>query len=259
MLLSSLQRIERALTQVDVPEVTGPLEEWPEYQLLVQCNKFLVSIDDELHDIFNYLLNAYKKRFPELSSILPTPNDYVRAVKVIQNNTDYHSLDFSAFLSPSTVMVLQVSLSSSAGILLTKDELEDVMDGITAWENLQKHREELIQFMESRMSFLAPNLSYLLGTRVASQLIGIVGGLNLLSLIPACNIQVIGQKRRTTGGLAATARLQHAGLIYQAPVVESAPVEFKRKTAKALADKVCVYSSLLHFILVFCLLTLIHY
>ena len=41
------------------------------------------------------------------------------------------------------------------------------------------------------MTYIAPNLSALVGSSVAAQLIGAAGGVVSLSKIPACNIQVL--------------------------------------------------------------------
>lgn len=49
---------------------------------------------------------------------------------------------------------------------------------------------QILQFVESRMHKIAPNLSAVVGTEVAAKLMGVAGGLLALSKIPACNVQV---------------------------------------------------------------------
>lgn len=66
---------------------------------------------------------------------------------------------------------------------------------------------EILNYVESRMSFIAPNMSKVVGSSVAAKLIGklhcfignfditfliigVAGGLGALSRIPACNILV---------------------------------------------------------------------
>lgn len=44
-------------------------------------------------------------------------------------------------------------------------------------------------------------MSALQGTAVAAKLMGIAGGLVPLSKIPACNVQVLGQKRKVLIGM----------------------------------------------------------
>lgn len=51
---------------------------------------------------------------------------------------------------------------------------------------------QLIAFVESRMTYIAPNLSAVVGTATAAKLLGAAGGLDALSKIPACNLTVRG-------------------------------------------------------------------
>ena len=63
------------------------------------------------------------------------------------------------------------------------------------------------------MHKIAPNLSAILGTEIAAKLMGVAGGIRALSQIPACNIQVLGAKKRLlTGYSNASATIQpHQG------------------------------------------------
>lgn len=49
---------------------------------------------------------------------------------------------------------------------------------------------QILEYVQSRMNVVAPNLSVLVGTAIASQLIGGAGGLHKLAKLPAGVIQV---------------------------------------------------------------------
>ena len=49
---------------------------------------------------------------------------------------------------------------------------------------------QILQFVESRMSSIAPNLSLIVGSEIAAKLMGLAGGLHALSRMPACNVLV---------------------------------------------------------------------
>ena len=49
---------------------------------------------------------------------------------------------------------------------------------------------QLLRYVETRMSFIAPNLTIIAGSVIAAKLMGIAGGLTALSKIPACNVKV---------------------------------------------------------------------
>ena len=67
---------------------------------------------------------------------------------------------------------------------------------------LEENKQEILRFVESKMERIAPNLSRLVGSRVAAQLIASAGGVERLANTPACNIQVMGgnnQKKNQLG------------------------------------------------------------
>lgn len=49
---------------------TGNSIDDPLYQLLVDCNKLTVDMDNEMSVIHNYIRDRYRKRFPELESLV---------------------------------------------------------------------------------------------------------------------------------------------------------------------------------------------
>lgn len=63
-------------------EIEGPLEQEPEYLLIVDANNLLVEIDNEIDVIHHFVSSIYRKRFPELEQLVQTPIDYLKTVKV---------------------------------------------------------------------------------------------------------------------------------------------------------------------------------
>lgn len=51
-------------------------------------------------------------------------------------------------------------------------------------------QKQILTFVERRMTQIAPNVCALVGSKIASQLMGLAGGLVALSRIPANHIQV---------------------------------------------------------------------
>lgn len=52
------------------------------------------------------------------------------------------------------------------------------------------------------------------GTEIAAQLMGVAGGLVSLSKMPACNVQVLGAKRKNLAGFSSTTAQPHQGFIF---------------------------------------------
>jgi U4/U6 small nuclear ribonucleoprotein PRP31 len=87
------------------------------------------------------------------------------------------------------------------------------------------------------MSFLAPNLTIILGSAVAARLIGVSGGLTALSRIPSCNILVLGAGKKANIGLSSVYMGKHAGVIYECDMIKNSPSDIKRKAARMIAAK----------------------
>ena len=171
-----------------------------EYQLILDCNKFIHDLDDELSETHRYVVEMYAKKFPELESLIPNKIDYVRTILRIKNETDMTLVDLNDILSAASVMVVSVTGSTTTGQVLSEKNLSLVLNACE--EVLQLHQDKLIvlQFIESRMSTLAPGICALVGSRLCAQLVGLAGGVVALSKIPACNVEVMGQEKRHLAG-----------------------------------------------------------
>lgn len=95
----------------------------------------------------------------------------------------------------------------------------------------------MLRFVESRMSAIAPNVSALVGSRVAAELVGQAGGLDALARIPSCNTQVIGQDKGSLQGFSSASALRHMGLVYNCELVQKATPDLRRKAVRVVAGR----------------------
>lgn len=65
---------------------------------------------------------------------------------------------------------------------------------------LSDFKTKIFEYVESRMTFIAPNLSMIVGASTAAKLVGLAGGLTRLSKMPACNVLVLGAQKKTLSG-----------------------------------------------------------
>ena len=99
-------------------------------------------------------------------------------------------VDLDDLLPSAQVMVVSVTGSTTSGQQLPKDALDNCMGGCEEALALDQARIDMLVFIESRMNVFAPNVSAIVGSNIAAQLMGLAGGLVALSKIPSCNIQV---------------------------------------------------------------------
>ena len=80
------------------------------------------------------------------------------------------------------------------------------------------------------MTFIAPNLSIIVGASTAAKLMGMAGGLTNLTKMPSCNILLLGAHKKFLSGFSTTAVMPHAGAIFYSKIVQDCPpVSSKRE------------------------------
>jgi hypothetical protein len=99
-------------------------------------------------------------------------------------------VDLASTLTSSLVMVVTVTGSTTQTGPLSAEDLARALEGCEEAEFLAGCKTRILDFIESRMTLLAPNISAILGTTIAAKLLGTAGGLNALAAMPSCNIQV---------------------------------------------------------------------
>ncbi|TYJ54331.1 hypothetical protein B9479_004996 [Cryptococcus floricola] len=224
----------------DMSTASGPLEENPEYHLVVTANNMSVEVDNEILIVHKFIRDHYAPRFPELEQLIAEPWTYIAAVNAIGQNEDVTKVDFSKTLLPATMLSITLTATTSRGRMLSGAEYETVQRAITVAQDLRDAREKIFNFVESRMAAVAPNLSILVGTGIAAKLLGLAGGLAAISRQPSCNVMLFGamKKNLATSHLSAASQQRHTGFIFQSAIVQSAQPEDRRRAQRAVAAKV---------------------
>lgn len=241
------------------------------YALLVECNALAVDVDAEVETIASFLRLCYRRRFPELESLVPHPLDYARVVRALGCEAELEDAVaakgcLDGILPQATIMVVSVTASTTAGSPLDADSpdphvrqlLKNVTEAAEAVLRLDAAKGAILRLVEARMSRVAPNLSHALGARVAARLVGVAGGLAALSRLPAGTIQILGAPKRAGGGssggglgLASSARLSGAatmgaaaaaaassrGFVFDCELISLTPPPLRTKAARLVASK----------------------
>jgi len=104
----------------------------------------------------------------------------------------------------------------------------------TAWKTyrvaLERHHADLVRRLEGATRAFAPNLSRVVGARVAGRLVAAAGGLPALGRMPASRLQLLGSRRRPAGG-----RGPRFGLLYRAEGLDRLPPDRQGAYARSLA------------------------
>ena len=75
------------------------------------------------------------------------------------------------FLSQATILVLSVTASTTQGVTLSDAELDVVIECARVATKLIDYKKKIFAYVESKMTFIAPNLSYIVGASTAAKLV----------------------------------------------------------------------------------------
>ncbi|GAU20972.1 hypothetical protein TSUD_201210 [Trifolium subterraneum] len=133
-------------------------EDDPEYQLTVECNALSLDIDNEILIIHNFIRHNYRFKFQELESLVHHPIDYARVVKKIGNQMDLSLVDLQGLLPSPIIMVVSVTASTTTGGKpLPEQVLNKTIEACDRALALHSAKKKVLDFVESRMGYIAPN------------------------------------------------------------------------------------------------------
>ncbi|CAA0387687.1 unnamed protein product [Arabidopsis thaliana] len=234
--LQKTQRYDDIMHKVE--EALGKDSDDPEYKLIVDCNKLSVDIEDEIVIVHNFIKEKYKLRFQELESLVHHPIQYACVVKKISNETDLTLVDLAGLdLTPAIIMAVSLTALTTKGSALPEDVLQKVLEACDRALDLDSARKKVLEFVESKMGSIAPNLSAIVGSAVAAKLMGTAGGLSALAKMPACNVQVLGHKRKNLAGFSSATSQSRVGYLEQTEIFQSTPPGLEARAGRLVAAK----------------------
>ena len=208
------------------------------------------SIDNEIILVHKFIRDHYSIRFPELETLITNPLDYARAVAVIGNGPmdNIKSLaqktenaigtSLKSILDGPTLMIVTVEATTSRGREMTEAEAQRVTQACEMTLSLDRAKKVLTDYVQSRMNSFAPNLTALIGSLTAAQLLNFAGGLTGLAKTPACNVPPLGSKKQAQPGFATNVGVRQQGFLYHSPIIRGIPNDLKRQAMRIVSAKV---------------------
>lgn len=232
------QSIDTYMAQ-PAPELAGALEDTPEYYLIVRSNNMAVEVDNEVMMLHKFIRERYSPRFPELETLVLNPWEFIQTVRAMGNEKDLVQSDLEGILPHGTVVVISMTASTTTGQPLPEDEWQRVQEACDMVYELEANRRKILQYVESRMTLLAPNFSALVGTTVATKLVGVAGGLAALAKIPSCNLHLLGASKKQASGLSSIHgnSTRFSGYLAQCDLVANTPSDYRTQALRMVGAK----------------------
>ncbi|KIW82673.1 hypothetical protein Z517_05700 [Fonsecaea pedrosoi CBS 271.37] len=227
----------------------GSVEDNPEYALLTQANSLSTQIDSEIILVHKFIRDHYSARFPELETLVANPIDYAKTVAIVRNGPvdNIKSLADSSdnivgaplrsILDGPTLMVVTVEGTTTKGQDLSEQELETTLRACEMVLQLDRAKKILTEYVQSRMNVFAPNLTVLIGSLTAAQLLNFAGGLKNLAKTPDRNVPAMGSKRQRQSGLATNVGIRQQGYLYHSPLIQEIPNDLRVQAMRIVSGK----------------------
>ncbi|WP_424354264.1 NOP5/NOP56 family protein [Methanobacterium sp. MBAC-LM] len=195
---------------------------------LIQAINAIDEIDEATGKLIERLREWHALNFPELDKI----KNNEKYVKLIAEYGDRNTIIENELLD-------EIKISSqSTGTEIEGPDLEVLKGFAASVKSLQDTKTSLTDYVDQKMSEIAPNLSNLLGSSLGAKLIAHIGGIEKLALLPSSTIQIMGAEKALFRHKKTGERPPKHGLIYQHPEIRSARWWLKGKIARALAAKI---------------------
>ncbi|CAK7267605.1 U4/U6-U5 snRNP complex subunit prp31 [Sporothrix epigloea] len=252
---ATLQKIKHFQAQSNESrnEYIGNVEEHPEYHLLTQANSLSTAITNEVVVVHKWIRDHYSVRFPELETLVTNPLEYAKTAAVLGNvplNSDTMrripqstdnplGVSLDSVLDKPTLMIVTTSAITSKGQPMAQGDLDGVIAACGIVIKLDAAKRALTDYVQSRMTIFAPNLTALIGSLTAAQLLNTAGGLTGLSKTPACNIAAWGSKKgANVSALATNVTSRQQGHLYLSPIIRTVPTDLKKQAMRIVSAKV---------------------
>ena len=208
-----------------------------ELDLIIKCLDLMTMIDGHINSLHRFSKDIYCDKFAELESLVQNPYEYASCVLRIQNKSDISNINFSDFLPNQLIVAITVASSLVKGKTLSQSDLQKCVKACELVVGFNNDKSKMLEYVESRLKYKAPNLCQIVGSNCAALLIAACGGIDELARIPACNIQVLGSanNKKNLLGMSKSGQKQYHGYFGSLDIVQRAPEKFQTRLVKMLA------------------------
>ena len=218
--------------------------------MIIQSISLIDQLDKDINTFSMRLREWYSYHFPELIKIVSDNYNFSRLVKIIGNRKDRMGDDTlvdeleTVVQDQAKAHAIVNAMKSSMGMDVSEIDFLNIHVFATKVINLAEYRRSLLQYLQSKMESIAPNLSSLIGEMVGARLISHAGSLVNLAKYPASTVQILGAEKALFRALKSRGRINTPkyGLIYHSTFIGKAGAKNKGRISRFLANKCSIAS-----------------
>ena len=194
---------------------------------LIQAINSIDEIDETIAKLIERIREWYALYFPEMD-VIKNNETYIRLISQHKTKDEIVKAKPEAF--PTDMIDMEDDINPK--------DIEMMNSYANSIYEMQKTRKNLEEYVDFKMSEIAPNLRLLVGSSLGAKLISHAGGLKRLAMYPSSTVQIMGAEKALFRHLKSGDRPPKYGLIYQHPQVRGAKWWNRGKIARMLAGMI---------------------
>ena len=220
--------------------------------MVIQAIALLDQLDKDINTFAMRVKEWYSWHFPELKEVVKDNFQFAQCAALIRDKSELaeDKLDALEEITGDADMAKAVLKASRAsmGMDVSAPDMENIIVFTERMISLAQYRKQLQEYMQVKMSVVAPNLSALIGDQVAARLIAKAGSLTNLAKAPASTVQILGAEKALFRALKTKGNTPKYGLIYHSSFIGRASAKNKGRISRYLANKCSIASRIDSFI-----------
>ncbi|XDV38442.1 hypothetical protein PO909_007843 [Leuciscus waleckii] len=214
--------------------------------MIIQSIALLDQLDKDINTFSMRVREWYGYHFPELIKIVSDNSTYCKMAKLIGNRKELseemlEAMEEITMDSAKAQAILDAS-RSSMGMDISPIDLINIESFSNRVISLTNYRQELQEYLRSKMGQVAPNLAALIGDVVGARLISHAGSLTNLAKYPASTVQILGAEKALFRALKTKGNTPKYGLIFHSTFIGRAAAKNKGRISRYLANKCTIAS-----------------
>ncbi|XP_062867156.1 nucleolar protein 56 [Trichomycterus rosablanca] len=214
--------------------------------MIIQSIALLDQLDKDINLFSMRVREWYGYHFPELIKIVSENATYCKVAKFIGNRKELSEESLEALeeftMDSAKAQAILDASRSSMGMDISPIDLINIESFSTRVVSLTAYRQELQEYLRSKMSQVAPNLAALIGEVVGARLISHAGSLTNLAKYPASTVQILGAEKALFRALKTRGNTPKYGLIFHSTFIGRAAAKNKGRISRFLANKCTIAS-----------------
>ncbi|MFH1750391.1 MAG: NOP5/NOP56 family protein [Candidatus Micrarchaeota archaeon] len=206
--------------------------------LLIQAVRTLDDIDKAKSLLLERLTEWFKVNFPELE--IQSEEQFLKLLSLAGSKETLEKAHMEEALGADRAQKMHSLIGGSMGAPFDASDSKIIMQFAKRLHELFLLRKDIEEYIGVEAKVTLKNLSFLVEPVLAARLISTAGSLENLAKMPASTIQVIGAEKALFKHLRSGTRPPKHGVIFQAPMVGTAPLKQRGKMARALSTKLTI-------------------